>query len=196
LLLFNLFPKNLDKAINALLLGDPIFVSGDKGLIKMVIDTLRIFCIDRTPNIVYWTKEYVPGDLIGVPLAHLDEFKLGVALDLKNKKILRGTSSNFCKNLLNKARNLETSEAEEYIKERLQQILSTIEEIHKLITQKSVSIAALEPLIAELDLDDLEYIESYLKSKYPPLAKEIIKAISLCRNKISKILGGFGKEKW
>lgn len=196
LLLFNLFPKNLDKAINALLLGDSIFVSGDKGLTKMIIDTLTIFCIDRTPKINYWTKEFEPGDIIGVPLTHLSEFKLGVALDLKNKKILRGTPSNFCKALLNKARSLETSEAEQYIKERLQQIHSVIEEIYKLIMVKSVSIADLEPLIAELALDDLDYIESYLKAKHPPLSKEIAKAMALCRNKISKILGGFGKEKW
>lgn len=171
LLLFNLFPKNLDKAINALLLEDPIFVSGDKGLSKMVIDTLAIFCVNRSPNLIYWTKEYAPGDILGVPLSHLDEFKVGVALDLKNKKVLRGKSSNFCKNLLNKARDLELNQAEQYIRERLQKIFSVIDKIHEMIIQKSVTTTAIEPFIENLDFDDLEFIETYLKLKHPTIFK-------------------------
>jgi hypothetical protein len=145
---------------------------------------------------IYWTKEYTPADLIGIPLSHLDEFKIGVALDLKNKKIIRGNSSNFCKNLLSKVHNLESNEAEQYIKERLQQIYSIADKIFEMIVEKSVPLTSFDPFLKDLDFDDIEFIETYLKSQHPNLIKEISKTISLFKNKISKILGGFGKEKW
>ena len=196
LLLFNLIPKNLDKVINAVLLRDPVVISGDKGLTKMIIDTLTLFSIKRTPDIIYWTKEYMPGDILGVPLSQIDNFKKGVAVDLKNKKVLRGNSCNFCKNLVNKARLLESSQAEHYIKEQLQKTYSVIDRIHEIILQNMMSSLETEDFLRELDLDDLEFIEPYMISAYPKLSKEIPKAISLCRKNVSKILGAFGKEKW
>ena len=196
LLLFNLIPKNLDKVINAVLLRDPVVISGDKGLTKMIIDTLTLFSIKRTPDIIYWTKEYMPGDILGVPLSQIDNFKKGVAVDLKNKKVLRGNSCNFCKNLVNKARLLEPSQAEQYIKAQLQKIYSVIDKIHEIILQNMMPSLETEDFLRELDLDDLEFIESFMMLTYPKLSKEIPKAISLCRKNVSKILGAFGKEKW
>ncbi len=196
LLLFNLIPKNLDKVINAVLLREPVVVSGDKGLTKMIIDTLTLFSIKRTPEIIYWTKEYMPGDILGVPLSHIDNFKKGVAVDLRNKKVLRGNSSNFCKNLMNKARLLEPSQAEQYIKDLLQKIHSVIDKIHEIIVKNMIPSLETEEFLRELDLDELEFIEAYMVSTYPKLLKEIPKAISLCRKNVSKILGAFGKEKW
>jgi len=196
LLLFNLIPKNLDKVINAVLLKEPVFVSGDKGLTKMIINTLTLFSIKRIPEIIYWTKEYMPGDILGVPLSQIDNFKKGVAVDLKNKKVLRGNSCNFCKNLVNKARLLEPSQAEQYIKEQLQKVYSITNEIHEVILQNKISSLETKSFLNDLDLDELEFIEAYMISTYPKLSREIPKAISLCRKNVSKILGAFGKEKW
>lgn len=196
LLLFNLIPKNLDKVINAVLLREPVVVSGDKSLTKMIIDTLTLFSIKGEPDIIYWTKDYMPGDILGVPLSQLDNFKKGVAVDLKNKRVFRGNSCNFCKNLVNKARILDPNQAEHYIKEQLQKVLSITNEIHEVILQNQIPYLGSKAFLNDLDLDELEFIEAYMLSNYPKISKEIPKAISLCRKHVSKILGAFGKEKW
>lgn len=195
LLLFNLFPKNLDRVVNALVLCDPVFVTGDKALVELIIDTLTIFCIERRPKIVYWTEEYVIGDIVGGPPS-LGEVKTGVIMDLKKGKVRGGNSNKFCKKLINQTRDLDSSQAEKSMGERFQKFSSSVEKLLEMIKQNQINDARVDDFIADLDLDELEFIEIYAKLKDPAMSEKISQTIATCRKKMDKILSGFEKERW
>ncbi len=196
LLLFNLIKKDLDKVIYALILGDSVIVTGDKALVKLAIDTLALFTFNRAPEIIYWTKEYTIGDIVGGPPILTDVYKTGVIVDLKNSRVIRGKSNNFCKKLLTQIQNLDWISAERVIKTEFQKISSKSTEIIEMITQKNIDSAQIDNYIADIELDDIEFLEIHTKLKNPHLLNELEKIFSEIQKKKSKILRGFQKQTW
>ncbi|NVM55420.1 MAG: hypothetical protein HWN66_17065 [Candidatus Helarchaeota archaeon] len=196
LLLFNLVRKDLDKVVNAVLMGDPIVVTGDKGLVELIINTLTIFCPDRTPKLVYWTEEFTSGDIIGGPSYLSTVFQTNLILDLTKGKVSGGRSNIFCKKLLKQARQLDSSQAELVIKHKLKKVHASTQELLNMITQHRVSPQAIEDFVTDLTEDEFGCIENYMNLKHPELSEKATEAISLCRKKMSKILSGFEKQKW
>ncbi len=196
LLLFNLIQKNLEKAVNALLLGDQVIVTGDQTLVKLIIDTLTIFSVEKAPKIVYWTKEYALGDIIGGPSELVDAFKTGVLLDLKNGKVMGGTSNKFLKKIIKKAKQLDSERAEKNLTEKIREFNSASNEIFEMVKKNKINDSKIDKLISKLDLDELELMASYLTAKHPKLSDEILAVISTCRKKMDKVLSGFEKETW
>ena len=196
LLLFNTVKKDLDKVIHALLLGDSVIVTGDKPLVKLAIDTLTLFNLDRNPEKIYWTKDYIIGDIIGGPPLLTDVYKTGVVVDLKNGKVIRGKSNDFCKKLLNQVKNLDWQQAEQRIKQELLKIDSKSKEAVEMITLKNVSSSQIDNFIADLELEDLEFLGIYTKLKHRYILKELTDFFAECQKKKSKILEGFQKQNW
>ncbi|NVM01904.1 MAG: hypothetical protein HWN67_06190 [Candidatus Helarchaeota archaeon] len=196
LLLFNLVPKNLDKVINALILGDPVIVTGDKTLVKLIIDTISIFCVERTPEIIYWTKDYMLGDIIGGPSKLEDIFKTSILVDLKKGKVNGGESNKFCKKLINRAKYLDSEQAEQKIKNSIKSFISAKNELLEMVEEDKVNPINIDNLIANLDLDELDLIGTCLTSSHPDISTKITNTISECRKKLDKVLSGFGKETW
>ncbi|MFX1451719.1 MAG: hypothetical protein ACFFCM_12795 [Promethearchaeota archaeon] len=196
LLLFNLVQKNLDKIINALISGDPVIVTGDKTLVKLIIDTLTLFCVERKPEIIYWTKDYMLGDIIGGPDNITELFKTSILVDLKKGKVSGGTSNKFCKKLINRAKQLDSEQAEHKIKDNLKDFLSAKNTLLEMVRENKVSDKNIDKVIKDLDIDELDLIETYLTSKHPDISAPIADAISECRKKLDKVLSGFGKETW
>ncbi|HUX99134.1 MAG TPA: hypothetical protein VMV49_06235 [Candidatus Deferrimicrobium sp.] len=194
--LFNLFPKDLDKVINALLLGETVIVSGEKEFVKLIIDTLTLFNIEGNFDIIYWTKEPALGNIVGCPPSLLNFFKKEIILDLYGKKVIEGKSNNFCRNLINNAKRLDSKQAEKNITDNLQKIHHSADILFKMVTENKLDSHQLEIFTTGLDLDELDFIETYAKLQYSQHAKDITKAVFACRKKMSKILSGFGKQKW
>jgi len=194
ILLFNLAQKDLDKVVHELILGNPVVVTGDKPLVELIINTLKIF-YDGTPKIVYWTDEYTSGDIIGGPPYLVDVFKSNTILDLKSGKVINGKSDKFCKKLLKHARQLDSDHAELLIKNKLTKVYAATNLCQKLIN-KIFSENEIDKFISDLDIDEIDLIESYSKLKHPDLTDEIAEMASLCRKKMSKIMSGFEKQKW
>ena len=196
LLLFNLVNKNLDKAVNALILNKPVFVTGDKALVEIIIDTLSIFSLNTNPKKIYWTKDYVQGDLIGGPSNLFDVYKTEVCLDLTKGKVSGGNSNKFCKDLLKKVSKLDSGEGERIIQKELQKFSSLSNDFITIIKNKQKAPENIAKFVEDLDLNELEFIDVYVRLKHPELSKEIKKLTAECKKKISKIISGFEKQKW
>lgn len=195
-LLFSLFPKKLDRIFNELILGNPIIVTGDKTLVRLIIDTLTIFSIKENPEKIYWTEEYTAGDIIGGPIELKDIFKMNLLLDLKKGKIIGGKSNRYCKKIINLSRQLDSELAEQKIKEKIQEFQSRANEILDMAIGDKISSKKIDIFIKNVDIDELELIEAFLIEKNSNISKEITDVISMCRKKMDKIISGFEKEKW
>ncbi|MFX0135139.1 MAG: hypothetical protein ACFFDN_15965, partial [Candidatus Hodarchaeota archaeon] len=147
LLLFNLVQKNLDRVVNALILGEPVIVTGDKTLVKLIIDTLTMFYIEKTPKTVYWTKDYMLGDIIGGPSNLTEIFKTSVLVDLKKGKVTGGESNKFCKNLINRAKQLDSEQAEQKIKASIKNFLSSKNKLLEMVKEDKVTSSNIDNLI-------------------------------------------------
>ena len=196
LLLFNLVNKSLDKAVNALILDKPVFITGDKALVEIIIDTLSIFSLKRKLNVVNWTEEFVHGDIIGGPSNLLELYKSQVCLDLTKGKVIGGDSNKFCKDLLKKVSKLDSGEGEKIIQKELDAISSQMRNFIALVKNKQRSPEDVDNLVKDLDMNKLEIIEIYAKLKNPDLSKDIKKLSGECKKRISKIISGFEKQKW
>lgn len=195
LLLFNLVRKDLDKAVNALIKGDPVIVTGDKPLVELIVDTLTIFCTESEPQIIHWTEEFAPGDIIGGP-TYPEVYESGLIINLNKGKVSGGPSNLFCKKLLKRARQFDSSHGEIAIKKNLQKIHSATKELIEMITQRLVVPASIDKFIVDLDTDELEFIKILAISQHPDIEKKIDATAAACRKKMSKILSGFEKQKW
>ncbi len=195
-LLFNLVQKNLDKVINALILGEPVIVTGDKTLVKLIIDTLTMFYVEKPPEIVYWTKDYMLGDIIGGPSNLTEIFKTSILVDLKKGKVTGGESNKFCKKLINRAKQLDSEQAEQKIKQDIKKFLATKNKLLKMVKEDNVTTSNIDDLISDLDLDELDLIGTCLMSDNPDISTKLNDTISECRKKLDKVLSGFGKETW
>ena len=194
ILLFNLAQKDLDKVVHELILGNPVVVTGDKPLVELIINTLKIF-YDGTPKIVYWTDEYTSGDIIGGPPYLIEVFKSSTILDLKDGKVINGKSNKFSKKLLKRARRLDSDHAEQLIKQNLTKLYAATNLCLKLIA-KTIEEEEIDKFILDLDIDEIDLIESCAKLKHPDITEQITETASLCRKKLSKIMSGFEKQKW
>ncbi len=194
ILLFNLAKKDLDKIVHEIILGNPVIVTGDKPLVELVLNTLAIFS-GGTPEIVYWTEEHTSGDIIGGPPYLVEVFKSYTILDLKNGKVINGKSNKFSKKLLKRARQLDSDHAEQLIKKNITKFFAATNLCLKIVTNK-VAEEEIDRFISDLDIDEIDLIETYTKFKHPDLADQISETATHCRKKMSKIMSGFEKQKW
>lgn len=196
LLLFNLVPKDLDRIIEALILGDPVLVTGDKAVVELIIDTLTLFCIDHTPQIVYWTEEYVEGDIIGGPPYLKDLYNKAAIIDLHKGKVFYGNSNNYCKKCLKRARQLDSGQAEQLMNAYFTHFQAAVTDFVDIVTQNNPHQTSLDNFIEKIDEDELDFVENYAASKHPLLFDKIKETSMICRKKMSKIYSGFEKYKW
>ncbi|NHI91206.1 MAG: hypothetical protein EAX96_01800 [Candidatus Lokiarchaeota archaeon] len=196
LLLFNLFQKNLDKVLYSIVMGEHVVVIGAQSLVELVIDSLTIFSFEKIPKMKYWTEEYFDADIIGGPPKIAHYYKKSLILDLEKKKISSGKSNNFCKNLINRIKNMDSINAEKELNKSLTKFYSRAKLLQDVLNKKENFNTKIDEFIKDLDFDELDFIENYLKFQVPKLESYITTIVKDCKKKMSKIISGFEKETW
>ena len=188
-LLQSMLKKNLDQAIYAIIVGNPVVVIGKNSeMIKLVIDTLSIFSPHRNlilnEVIGFFPKsmDIESYDLIGIyPEYKPKRRKNYVFIDLEKSKIQGGKKNNFCIQLIK-----ELSEAEKKSKKLLNMLAerrinwlimsaASLTQVESKESQKK----AINDLMKKIDRDSIYLIGKILEQKNSLLYKQILSQFSL-----------------
>ena len=188
-LLQSMIKKNLDQAIYAIIVGNPVIVIGKNSeILKLVIDTLSIFSPHR--NLVlnevlgFFPKsmDIESYDLIGIyPEYKPKRRKNYVFVDLEKSKIQGGKKNNYCIQLID-----ELLEAEKKSKKLLNMLAerrinwlimsaASLTQVENIETQKR----AINDLMKKIDRDSIYLIGKILEQKNSLLYKQILSQFSL-----------------
>ncbi|MBD3192074.1 MAG: hypothetical protein GF308_15615 [Candidatus Heimdallarchaeota archaeon] len=177
--------KDLDKAIFAILLGKKVVVTGDEVMAEIAIASLEMFSPHKELRKVYWTNQIVEADLIGTKRNLAKAYEDAVIVDLEKGKILGGSSSGFCKNLLSKLKGLNHREVINIIHSEINAIISSATLLADLSMKKQVGEKEISAAAKQLNSEKIGIIRVIAKEMNPPFTEKIDKLATILAREAS-----------
>lgn len=180
------FVKDLGKVIYALFIKMRVVVTGEPSLVKLIIDTLRLFSPYRVLKLVYWTETLdESADVIGVPPDMIDLYIDSTIVNLE-KNTTEGLKENkFFEELVKNIKKMDASNILLYIGEKINYLNKKSQDLAEIINLRKVSDDNLKNFNKDIDLDTIKLLETYFYWNYPKYTKKIKK---VCENAKSLFL--------
>ncbi len=176
--LFNTLKKNFAKVIYSIFIGRRIVISGDRALIKLLIDSLKLFTPNRILKTNYWANTLAETlvDIVGVPQDLLGLFVIdSVIIDLEKNTLIGIKNNKYFNNLVKKIKDLDTFQARAVYVDEINLLFERIVELLNIINTETVSDADLKKFGKKINKDILEIIEKTLIVNYPSSINKIKK---------------------
>jgi hypothetical protein len=163
--------NGLDKVFNAilnhhllLLIIDP---ESDKQqvLLNMILDTLQCFAPERELRIITYTDSFIhpeEADIIRIKRSLTKFYSNETTLDMDNKKVNNGESSDYLASLIDQMRNMKHSECISLLLNRIALIKKIAQDWAK---------------IQKLDLPSKDFLTN-IRSKHSPAIVEVIRRVA------------------
>ncbi|MBD3230559.1 MAG: hypothetical protein GF329_20435 [Candidatus Lokiarchaeota archaeon] len=189
---------DISKLIYSLVIGKRIAITGDPAMTKLMIDSLEVFSPHRSVEKVYWADNFANtlGDVVGVDRKLTDLLIDSTIVDLKKNKVVGIKKNKYFEDIVKNIQNLETKEALAIIGKKINYILQKIKELVSLINSKKLSTKEINRFSKNIDMDQLEIMESYLKLNYPKSYQRIEETCNKIKRRIGRVVKGFQKRKW
>lgn len=168
-----LIKKDLDKAIFAILLGKKIVVTGDEVMAEVAIASLEMFSPHKELRKVYWTNQIVEADLIGTRRNLAKAYEDAVIIDMEKGKVLGGSSSKFCKNLLSKLKGLNDRQVISLIHSEVNVIISSATLLADLAMKRQIGKKEISKAAKQFNSEKMGIIKVIAKEMNPPFAERI-----------------------
>jgi hypothetical protein len=177
--------KHLDKAILAIILGNPVVVTGSKVMTELAIASLALFSPHKEIHKVFWTTQIVQADLIGTTKNLAKAYDEAVIVDLDKGKVEGGVSSKYCKKLLKELKSENERIIKRKIEEKITDIISKVNLLIELVMKEKLTkeeISNIAPTFSSEQIDIVIYIA---KKMNPMFAKKIESLGSIITREIS-----------
>ena len=196
--IFKMVEKDVGKLILALFLGMRIVVTGDKVMTKTMIDSLKIFSPHRNLKKIYWTEQVSNSlsDVIGVPPNLANIFIDSVIIDLEKGKVSGINDSKYFDDISEKIKNLNANRALKVITEKFDFLINKLEKLIDFSNDSNIVDEDLEKYTENLNIDILDVLERFLIRNNPRSIKRIKKTCKFVKQKMSRVVKGFKKQKW
>jgi len=178
------FIKDLGKVIYALFIKMRVVVTGERSLVKLIIDTLRVFAPDRRLKLIHWTENLDESstDILGVPPHLVNLYIDSVIVDLEHNVVEGLKENKFFDELVKSIKKMEFSTILPYIKEKIDFLNRKTRELADLINSPKISDLDLSNFNKAIDLDILKILETYFYWNYPKYTKKIKKICEKARS--------------
>ena len=196
--LFKLIKNDLGKIIYSLFLGKRVVITGDKAMIKLMIDSLEIFAPHRNLKKIYWADDIseIFGDIVGVDRKIAKLLIDSTIIDLDKNKVFGMNRNKYFDDLITELIDIKPEKASIIITEKIKFLLEEIKNCASLINNKEITDEIIEKYAPNITPDILEIIENFLKLNYRKSSEKIHIFCENIRKRTSRIVMGFKKKKW
>lgn len=174
---FKFIKNDLGKVIYALFLHMPVVITGEPSLVKLIIDTLKLFSPHHRLKALYWTETFneTRADITGVPPQAVGLYMDSTIVDLTAGKVEGLKENKFFDGLVKNIKKLDNSKIVPYVETQINFLTKKIKELVELINSKKVTDTDLNRLNKDLDLDILRILETFFYWNYPKYSKKVKK---------------------
>lgn len=178
------FIKDLGKVIYALFINMRVVVTGEPSLVKLIIDTLRVFAPDRRLKLIHWTEKLDESstDILGVPPHLVNLYIDSTIVDLDHNLVEGLRENKFFDEFVKGLKRMEFSTIFSHIKQKIDFLHRKTRELAECINSPKISDSDLSNFSKAIDLDILKILETYFYWNYPKYTKKIKKICEKARS--------------
>lgn len=178
------FVKDLGKVIYALFIRMRVVVTGELSLVKLIINTLKLFSPHHTLKSIYWTENpnESNANILGVP-PKLVDLNLDSTIVNLEKNIVDGLKENkYFEDLVKSIKKMEDPKILPYVREKVNFLNEKARDLATLINSRKISDTDINNFNKDIDTDILKILETYFYWNYPKYTKKIIKIFGKARS--------------
>jgi hypothetical protein len=178
--LFSQVKKNEDRFLGAMYRGEPVFVTGDSGImIDMVVHSLDFFIPQVELRKVSFSEDIIDpkqADLIGIKKDIMKNYPNSPIIDIDKRQVKQGKSCNYCKEVIKKVKKEPLTSSESILTNAFKQVLDVA---NLLIDAFSHPDVVRDQMIKDVQnnyQESLIEVAVDLAAKRNPLIKELLLA--------------------
>lgn len=190
--------EEIAKLIFSLVIGKRIAITGDPAMAKLMIDSLEIFSPHHSIKKIYWADNFANtmGDIIGVDPSLIDLLIDSTIVNLEKNKVSGIDRNKYFEELIGNIEGLESKKALPVIIKSINYLLEKLKNLVNLINLKKIEKQEINEFSENINMDELEILETFLKINYPKSKKRIENTCDIIRRRVSRVVKGFQKRKW
>jgi hypothetical protein len=136
------------------------------------------------------------GDIIGVDPSLIDLLIDSTIVDLRKNKVSGIDRNKYFEELIGNIEGLESKKALPVIIKSINYLLEKLKNLVDLINLKKIDKQEINEFSENINMDELEILETFLKINYPKSKKRIQETCDKIRRRVSRVVKGFQKRKW